>query len=158
MKTHILNLKAVYCFFMLAIVASSCKKDEKPETFNPGMSFIVNGTLKEITDPEKITYTLLDNEKTLKVTGILNTSNESVTLILTDFNGKGDYTIGDNASAVYTNGSIVATNSYTANSGTVKITTSLKEGIKGTFQFYSLNSLGAFKNITEGKFESNMLK
>lgn len=157
MKTHTTKPWALLFFLCTLFVLGSCKKKEELETINPGMSFIVNGTAKSTLGADNV-FATLSSEHTLTVTGKLIPTNELITLVIPAIRNKGEFPITGSAQATYINGSVPAINNYSATSGTIKITTFQSNGVKGTFQFHSVNPSTAIKDITEGAFEAEIKK
>jgi hypothetical protein len=154
MKTQQLRFTFLILIFMVVNAVSSCKKDEKPEPVNPGISYIVNGTAKSSVGEENVQATLNKSSNTLTLTSKITATGESVILVIPGIRGRGEFPFPESATATYSNGIDANTNIYTATSGKVKITTFQSNGVKGSFEFYSVNKGGAFKNITEGSFEA----
>jgi len=163
-KTYVMNTHTTRLNYYIIVVLlnlffiAGCKKDKPLEEINAGISFKVNGTLKTVAGEQSVFGMLNPNTNTLTVTANLTSTNESIILVIPGIRGKGEFPITGSAQATYTNGSVVASNTYNATTGFIKITTFQSGGVKGTFEFYSENSAKFYKNITEGTFEAVVQK
>ncbi|WP_207533121.1 DUF6252 family protein [Desertivirga arenae] len=155
MRTHNTQSASVKFLFLIFFGLVSCKKEEQLEVQNPSISFLVNGTAKSAVGADNV-YAKMGEVNTLTITAQLKATNEIVTLVIPGIRGKGQFPIPGSAEATYINGMIPSANNHSASSGTIKITTYQKNGLKGTFEFNSASSGGSIKNITQGAFEAEI--
>jgi hypothetical protein len=155
------NIKSLILLFLLTTVGlGACQKDivfvegSGPGSTTPPvntvmMSTKVNGNLVNC---DLATAQFDQSSGTLQVIGIKG--QEAFTFTFQNFKGVGTYNAADFTSfANYTNGiADPLVNSFFADSGTIKITSTANNFIKGTFEFNATNTVGDVKTITEGVF------
>lgn len=159
------NIKTLLFLLVLTTFGfNACQKDivfvegsgpggTAPAIVKTSMSAKVNGVLVncDLAYAEKWT-----GQKTLHISGFKNP--QAFGFIWENINGVGTYNAADiTSNAAYTADTLdPLDNSYFAESGTIKITTYNNKVIIGTFEFKAVNTDGAVKNITEGRFTINL--
>lgn len=160
-------MKNIKSLLLLLIITSfgfsACQKDivfvegsgpggTKPTTYTTKMSAKVDGVLVECEFAYAQEHTNPDGKKAIDIYGIKGS--QSFILSFQEFKGVGTYNAADLiSSGTYVSGiTNVLTDSYFAESGTIKITTYNSKVIIGTFEFKATNTDGEIKTITEGQF------
>lgn len=153
----------------LALSFGSCSSDDGGSSTGGGTA--AEGTIKAKVDGKSFS-TIKEGTLAVNSSGILTVqgtamSGEAITIVVYDFNGAGTYGLisGNDIGAVFAYTKIDLNNPSSTNntwyapkdevsgtSGTVTITESTAEGVKGTFEFKGVNELGTFKNVTNGAF------
>ncbi|TCC92133.1 hypothetical protein EZ428_10400 [Pedobacter frigiditerrae] len=159
-KSHLLLL------ILTTFAFGACQKDivfvegsgpggTKPATNITKMSAKVDGVLVECDLAYAQKWT---GQKAIQINGFKNP--QAFAFTWDDIKGVGTYNAADIVSnAAYTANMLdPLDNSYFAESGTIKITTYNSKVIIGTFEFKAVNTDGAIKNITEGRFVINLEK
>ncbi|TCC92134.1 hypothetical protein EZ428_10405 [Pedobacter frigiditerrae] len=148
---------------ILALLFTSCQKDivfvegsgpggTPPKTIKTSMKAKVDGVWVECEFAYAQEYINSDGKKDLQINGIK--APQAFIFNWQDFKGVGTYNAADLiSSANYTNGiTDPFTQTYYAESGTIKVTTYNSKAIIGTFEFKAANTVGEIKTITEGQF------
>ena len=133
---------------------SGCKKEAENiiDSIKTNIDVKINGDQWRT---ETVTSTTQNN--THIISAIKGT--ESLIISLTDF-AVGTYPIDlTNNTAIFTNGTDLMKNIYTAGSGEVKITGIIKDGkeFEGTFSFITINASGDVKTFTSGVLTNILL-
>lgn len=154
MASRLLSFHAVAAALALTTLFTSCSDDSddnKPATPAVGVSWTVDGS----------NVTASQTQKTVNATDVditaTATSGTSASLVsLTVPKAVGTYTINSTsvASADYTSGNSTGGAFYSADSGTITVTSLTATNIIGTFSYTATASFGGTgtKNITNGKF------
>ena len=155
--------------FVLALSLGSCSSDEGGSSTGGGVA--AEGTIKAKVDGKSLT-TIKEGTLAVNTSGVLTVqgtsmSGEAITIVVYNFNGAGTYDIitGNDLGAVFAYTKVDLNNPNGTNntwyapldetsgtSGSVTVTESTDEGVKGTFSFKGVNDLGTFKNVTNGAF------
>ena len=158
-------------FLALGLSFGSCSSDDSGDSTG---GVAADGTITASVDGNSIT-TLNAATIALKTGNLLNVSGstmtgESITMVISNFTGNGTYNVitGNDLGAVFTYTKIDLNNPQSTNntwyapfdgttgtSGTITVTESTDQKVKGTFSFKGVNDLGTYKNVTNGSFNVN---
>ncbi len=158
------NIKSLLLLLVLTSFGfSACQKDivfvdgsgpggTTPKAVKTSMKAKVNGILMECEFAYAQPYTNADGTIQIQINGLK--SPQAFIFDFQNFKGVGTYNAADIiSSATYVAGiTDPFTQSYYAESGTIKIATYNSKAIIGTFEFKAANTNGELKTITEGEF------
>ncbi|RZK57477.1 MAG: hypothetical protein EOO91_10060 [Pedobacter sp.] len=158
------NIKSLLLLLVLMTVGlNACQKDivfvegsgpggTAPAIVKTSMKAKVNGVWVECEFAYAQEYVNSNGKKDLQISGYKNP--KAFVFTWQDFKGVGTYNAADLISnASYTEGiTDPFTQTYFAESGTIKITTYTAKAIIGTFEFKAANTVGDVKTVTEGQF------
>nr|WP_121272550.1 hypothetical protein [Pedobacter schmidteae] len=152
------KIKLLMLFVIAAFTVSSCKKvPTVPGSSTAKISFKVGTVQKQASGAKNVTLAYYKSENTVQVLGMLSPT-EGVSLMITNFNGVGEYT-GDNFAGVYMTGTEDPESHYLGfDEGSLKVTSFTDNVIKGEFKFTGENLSGEQKIISEGTFEGKMME
>jgi hypothetical protein len=144
------HFKCLIALIVPLLLLSSCKKSsDTPPAKAAGMSFKVNGTL--VKTDSQIAETQ-NSEKAMVITGLYNNRNSSVQLYLPSDDAKTYDVVKDHLILDWYDTQNSFGTYYTAQSGSVTITSVSATTISGTFQFKASSTAGVEAEITEGQF------
>lgn len=141
--------KIKYLYFVTlacALLFYSCSKKNNPAPFNPAISLKFNGTAFSTTN--------LTGSSAPNITVITGQFVGQSSIILSIPNAKvGSFDIpSSGATVIFVNGT-GAQDAYSANSGTITVTSLTSTTISGTFAFSANDVGGVSANITDGQFQ-----